>query len=377
MYEGVPQPPRASRPLAPLITAIIVGVVCGVLVMRFLGWNSGPPPEPRTVTPRGDLADSEKTTIELFENASPSVVYITNVALRRYLFRLDVMEIPQGTGSGFIWDSAGHIVTNYHVIHNADALEVTLSDQSVYKAGVVGAEPDKDLAVLKINAPISKLRPIPIGTSADLKVGQSVFAIGNPFGLDHTLTRGIVSAIGRSIQSMTGRTIEGVIQTDAAINPGNSGGPLLDSAGRLIGINTAIFSPSGSSAGIGFAVPVDTINRVVPQLIAHGKVIRPRLGVTLLDRRVNDSIVKDLGMKGVVIGGVEDNSGAAAAGLRGVRTTREGSVVIGDIIQKIDDRTVNSVDDLLDALEKKKVGQTVKVTVLRDNQTRTVDVVLQ
>jgi S1-C subfamily serine protease len=377
MYDEIPRTPRPSRPLAPVIVAVVLGILCGLLVMQFVNRNAGPPPEPRTVTPRGDLAEGEKSTIELFQNTSPSVVFITNVALRRQLFRLDVMEIPQGAGSGFIWDSAGHVVTNYHVIHNADALEVTLSDQTVCKARVVGAEPDKDLAVLEIKAPTSKLTPIPIGTSKDLRVGQAVFAIGNPFGLDHTLTKGIVSALGRSIQSMTGRTIQDVIQTDAAINPGNSGGPLLDSAGRLIGVNTAILSPSGLSAGIGFAVPVDTVNRVVPQIIANGRTIRPRLGIALLDPRVNANAVRELGVKGVIIGGVEENSAAAAAGLRGLRRSPGGDVSLGDIIQKIDDRAVNSTDDLLNALEKHKVGDTVKVTVLGENQTRTVEVTLQ
>ena len=366
------------RPNTPLFIAIVTGVVCGGLLYLYVNRvGGGPAPEPRAITPRGDLTDAEKTTIELFENASPCVVYITGVALRRNLFRLNVMKIPQGTGSGFIWDTDGHVVTNFHVIQNADAVEVTLSDQSTWKARVVGAEPDKDLAVLKINAPANKLTPISVGTSNDLQVGQKVFAIGNPFGLDHTLTTGVVSALGRSIEAVTGRTIEDVIQSDAAINPGNSGGPLLDSAGRLIGVNTAIFSPSGSSAGIGFAVPVNTVNRVVPQLIAHGRVIRPRLGIELVNDRINTSIMKRLGRRGLLIRGVQEGSAASAAGLRGSRTTRDGNLVVGDIIQKVDDVEVTSIDNLLNVLEKHKVGDTVEVTFLRDDRTLSVEVTLQ
>lgn len=380
MYETIPPlqtySSRPRRSLGRMVIAVLLGVLCGVVLLRFLGYF-GPPPEPRAITPRGDLMEAEKTTIELFEKAAPSVVNITNVALRRDRWRLNVMEIPQGAGSGFIWDGSGHIVTNYHVIHGANALRVTLSDQSRYNASVVGAEPDKDLAVLKINAPPGKLAAIPLGTSHDLQVGQAVFAIGNPFGLDHTLTTGVVSALGRTIQSMTQRTIDDVIQTDAAINPGNSGGPLLDSAGRLIGVNTAIYSPSGSSAGIGFAVPVDTVNRVVPQLIAHGQTVRPRMGVRLLSERLNAQLVASLGVKGVMIADVEEGSGAAAAGLRGIRQTLEGDILPGDVIQKVDDRNIDSIDGLLNVIEKHKAGDSVRVTFLREGKTQTVDVVLQ
>ncbi len=381
MYETIPPlqtcPTRPRRSLGRIAIAIVLGVLCGLMLVRFLDRSAGPPADPRVVTPRGDLMQAEKTTIELFERSAPSVVNITNVALRRDRWRLNVMEIPQGAGSGFIWDNSGHVVTNYHVIHGANALRVTLSDQSRYDAVVVGAEPDKDVAVLKINVPAGKLSAIPIGTSHDLQVGQAVFAIGNPFGLDHTLTTGVVSALGRTIQSMTQRTIDDVIQTDAAINPGNSGGPLLDSAGRLIGVNTAIFSPSGSSAGIGFAVPVDTVNRVVPQLIAHGRTLRPRLGIHLMNERVNRQFVARFGTKGVMVGDVEEGSGAAAAGLRGIRQTPEGDIVPGDIIEQIDGQAVGSIDELLNALEKRQKGQTVKVTILRDGHNQTVEVVLQ
>src|SRR5262245_59851892 len=229
------------------------------------GQLRNPNAAPRTITPRGALNAEERATIALFRQASPSVVYITTVARQRDFFSLNIAEIPQGSGSGFIWDQEGHIITNFHVIQGASGDKVTLADHSVWDAQLVGVAPDHDLAVLSIKAPKNQLRPLALGTSADLEVGQSVFAIGNPFGLDQTLTTGIISALGREINATTGRTIAGVIQTDAAINPGNSGGPLLDSAGRLIGVNTAIFSPSGSYSGIGFAVPVDTVNRIVPQ----------------------------------------------------------------------------------------------------------------
>jgi S1-C subfamily serine protease len=274
-YPGRPLSP-ASRGIFrwPLLWLLLIGafLVWWFGLLKFGGDAAGEANAvPRVVTPRGDLAAEEKATIELFREASKSVVYIRTIALRRDVFTLNVYEIPEGTGSGFIWDEQGHIVTNYHVIRTASAAHVTLADNSTYNAQLVGVEPAKDLAVLQIDAPKRLLRPIPIGTSRDLLVGQTVFAIGNPFGLDQTLTTGIISALNREIQSVTRQPIQGVIQTDAAINPGNSGGPLLDSAGRLIGVNTAIYSPSGAYAGIGFAIPVDTVNQVVPQLIQQGR----------------------------------------------------------------------------------------------------------
>jgi S1-C subfamily serine protease len=268
--------------LWPLLLVLAVGAV---LVWRFWPRTPGdgldPNAAPRPITPRGDLAEFEKTTVDIFRQASPSVVHITNLTVRPDRYHLNLFEVPKGTGTGFIWDEDGHVVTNYHVIQGGNGARVTLADQSSYKARVVGAYPDKDLAVLVIGASRDRLRPILVGSSRDLKVGQMALATGNPFGLDRTLTTGIVSALGREIESVTRRAIKGVIQTDAAINPGNSGGPLLDSAGRLIGVNTAIYSPSGAYAGIGFAIPVDEVNRVVPQLIRHGKVTRPALGVQL------------------------------------------------------------------------------------------------
>ena len=328
---------------------------------------------PRTVTPRGDLAADERATIELFRQASPSVVYITSLARKRDIFSLNLFEIPQGTGSGFVWDQHGHIITSFHVIQGASGARVTLADQSVWEAQLVGAAPDQDLAVLYINAPKQQLAPMTIGTSSDLQVGQKVFAIGNPFGLDQTLTTGIISALGREINAVTDRTISGVIQTDAAINPGNSGGPLLDSAGRLIGVNTAIYSPSGLSAGIGFAVPVDTINRVVPQLIRHGRIIRPGLGVRIAD----DATARRFGLQGVLIIQVEKGSAAETAGLHGTTRDAEGRLLLGDVIVGINADAITTSHDLMNILEKYTVGTTVTVAVLRQGARLTVPVTLQ
>lgn len=319
--------------------------------------------EPRAVTARGDLAQDEQNTIELFREVSPSVVYITTIALRRNLFSLNAVEIPQGTGSGFIWDDSGRVVTNFHVVSGANKIEVTMADNTTWEAVLVGAAPDKDLAVLQIDAPKSRLRPIPVGGSLELLVGQKVFAIGNPFGLDQTITSGIISALGRGIKSITGRTIRDMIQTDAAINPGNSGGPLLDSAGRLIGVNTAIFSPSGAYAGIGFAVPVDEVNRVVPQLIRNGRLIKPGIGASLADAR----LVKRLGIDGIVILGVEPGGAAHKAGLR--PTKQYGNeVILGDIIHGIAGRPVKNYDDIRTELERYAVGEEIIINIIRDGQ---------
>lgn len=326
----------------------------------------------RPVEARGDLAADEQNTIDIFRNSAPSVVYITSIAVRRNLFNLNVYEIPQGTGSGFIWDKQGRVVTNFHVISDASRLEVTLADRSSWKAVLVGAAPDRDLAVLQISAPANKLQPLKIGDSTNLLVGQKVFAIGNPFGLDQTLTTGVVSALGREITAVTGRTIHDVIQTDAAINPGNSGGPLLDSAGRLIGVNTAIYSPSGGSAGIGFAVPVGEVNRVVPQIISKGKLIRPGLGITLANRRLTE----ELGLDGVMILKVQSGSSAEKAGLRGASQVREG-LVLGDIIVAVNGKKVRDYDTLRDELERFEVGQNVVLSLLRDAATVDVQVTLE
>lgn len=328
----------------------------------------------RPVAPRGPLLPEEQTAIAMFEEARSSVVYITTLVYQRDLFTFKVEEIPQGTGSGFIWDEQGRVVTNYHVIYKAQNVQVTLSDQSKWKAELVGAAADKDLAVLRIRAPREKLLPIRIGTSSDLKVGQSVFAIGNPFGLDQTLTKGVISALGREIESMTRRPIKGVIQTDAAINPGNSGGPLLDSAGRCIGINTAIYSPSGASAGVGFAVPVDIINRIVPQVIRYGKVIQPGLGL----EPAEDYQARQIGLKrGVLVLNLDPKGAAAKAGMLPTRYDDEGNIVLGDVIVSIDGKKVNSTNAFYEILDSYQVGDTVRVGIERGGRERTVTAKLQ
>ena len=349
---------------------LLLLVIAGMLAWHY--YPRGMPAPAPEITPRGNLAEDEKSTIEVFRQASPSVVNVTTLAVRQGSFNLDVQQIPQGAGSGFIWDDDGHIVTNYHVIQNADAARITLSDHSTWPAKVVGAFPDSDLAVLRTSAPKNRLPRLRIGTSADLLVGQKVFAIGNPFGLDQTLTTGVISALGREIDSVTRRPIKGVVQTDAAINPGNSGGPLLDSAGRLIGVNTAIYSPSGASSGIGFAIPVDEVYRIVPQLIAHGKVVRPGLGVQIAP----DALTKKVNVEGVLIMGVQPGSPAQKVGLRATRRSADGGIVLGDIITAIDGQAIASVEDLFTTLAKRKVGDEVTLTIVRDEASIQIKVIL-
>ncbi|WP_456323178.1 S1C family serine protease [Hydrogenimonas sp.] len=322
---------------------------------------------PRPVTPRGDLAADEKATIELFERTKDSVVYIATLKAVVDPWTRDIYSIPRGTGSGFVWDGVGHIVTNFHVIEGASEARVRLSDGRDYHAVLIGASPAHDLAVLRINIPFKRPSPVMVGTSHDLKVGQKAFAIGNPFGLDWTLTSGIVSALDRSMTESNGAVIRHLIQTDAAINPGNSGGPLLDSAGRLIGVNTAIFSPSGAYAGIGFAIPVDTVNRIVPQLIAYGKYIEPSLGVEM-DERINRLAQARLGFDGVMILRVVPGTSAEKAGLRGVTVYPDGSFYPGDIIISIDGKPVHSVRDVRDILDHHKVGDTVTLEISRNGR---------
>ncbi len=322
--------------------------------------GTSPVPVAQVAAPT-DLSPEEQATIAVFDRATRSVVFIANTGRQRDPWSFNVFEVPQGSGTGFVWSRQGHIVTNYHVIYGADSITVTLADRAEYKAKVVGADPDHDIAVLQIQASESTLQPVTIGNSQPLRVGQKVLAIGNPFGLDHTLTTGVVSALGRTIKSMSNRTIEGVIQTDAAINPGNSGGPLLDSGGRLIGVNTQIVSPSGAFAGIGFAVPVDTVNRIVPELIKHGKLIRPGLGISL----VPDAIARRWGITGVIIGKVGRGSAAERIGLHGARETTGGRIELGDIIVAVDGKPVETIDDLMDLMEQHKVGDRVTIEFTR------------
>ena len=337
------------------------------------GMGAKPEATPRPVAARGTLAEDEQNNIAVFKATSPSVVHITTLETQRRLFSADVTQVPKGTGSGFMWDERGNIVTNFHVIEGASGARVTLSDQSTWKAALVGAFPDRDLAVLRIDAPKEKIKAIMIGVSRDLVVGQKVYAIGNPFGLDQSLTTGIVSALNREIESVTQRAIRGVIQTDAAINPGNSGGPLLDSAGRLIGVNTAIYSPSGASAGIGFAIPVDEVNRIVPKLIRDGKFIRPALGI----QAAPDELQQALNLpKGVAVIGIVPDSPAQKAGLKPFMRAADGNIILGDIIVGLDGKAVASLDELLEALEQRQPGDKVKISIARGGEKLEQEIIL-
>ena len=381
-----PPPPRLRE--RGYVGVILVALLCLLLGFYLSGRfadRGTPALDARPITPRGDLSSAEKSTVQLFKRDSPSVAFISTRAERRDRFGLSMGDVPRGTGSGFVWDDAGHVVTNAHVVADAvgpgqvrlaSGATVTLSDQSTYEAKLIGIAPEYDLAVLKIDAPAGKLHPITVGSSEDLEVGQSVFAIGNPFGLDQTLTTGVVSALGRTIQGLTGQPIDQVIQTDAAVNPGNSGGPLLDSAGRLIGVNTQIASPSGASAGIGFAISVDLVNRVVPQLIRGGHVVRPEIGVRFV-QQFNRTVTRRLGVEGLVIVDIEPKSTAAAAGLRATVREPNGYYRIGDIIQAVDGAPVKTYDDFYAALNRHKPGETVTLTIWRDRQTLEVKVKLE
>ncbi len=358
--------PQTSSVNASLVAVLLIVVAAFMVKDAFYGLLRRQAAV-RAITPRGELAADETTTISIFQNSSPGVVHITSIALagRRDGISMNLQEIPQGTGTGFVWDDLGHIVTNFHVIQEGQRARVTLSNGTVLDADLVGFDRDKDLAVLKVKPGSIVLTPLPLGTSADLQVGQKVFAIGNPFGLDQSLTTGVISALGREIEGASGRPIENVIQTDAAINPGNSGGPLIDSSGRVIGVNTAIYSPSGAYAGIGFAVPIDIINHVVPQLIENGRVERAGLGVGL----IADSLARRLGVpKGVLIGRVSPESAAAIAGVRASRFSDDGAVVLGDVITSVGGRKIEKSIDLLKALDGRKIGETVELEVLRDGK---------
>jgi S1-C subfamily serine protease len=372
-----PHPPYRESGLTKVL-AVLLLVVAGALVFTVYQQRKQRQQqvitnfEPRPISQRPDdkLGADEQGTIDIFEKFSRAVVNVTSIHTARNRITLDVTEIPQGTGSGFVWDTQGHIVTNFHVVQceprqPCERAYVTLNDGTQYPATIVGSAPDKDIAVLKVDAPASKLIPIPVGESANLKVGMKVLAIGNPFGLDQTLTTGVISGLGREIKSVSGWPISDVIQTDASINPGNSGGPLLDSAGRLIGINTAIYSPTGAWAGIGYAVPVDTVNLIVPQLLKYGKIVRPGLGVNIL----NDQTAQQNNMAG---------GAADRAGLKGMESMGFGGVKVNDVIVAIDGKQIHKSMDLFKAIEAHKVGDTVEVTVNNPaSGRRTVKVTLQ
>ncbi len=345
---------RLSAP-APLATQ---QVPAPLAVQQQVPAPRPPPPEP----PR-----EAGGATAVYKRVSPSVVAVANNALvRRGLFDIQLYEVPQGSGSGFVWDRKGHIVSNYHVVHQANTLTVTFPDGTRYDAKLVGVAPDYDLALLKIDAPADKLHPVAVAPSRGLEVGQQVYAIGNPFGLDTTLSSGIVSALGRSITSMTEHKISDVIQTDAAINPGNSGGPLLNGDGRLIGVNTAILSPSGAYAGIGFAIPSDTVSRVVPQLIEKGRITRAGLGVQFLP----DHVTARAGLPGVAIYAVFKDTPAATAGLKGIGVSRLGELVFGDVITAVNKTPVGAVEDLQAILDTRNPGDKVTLSLTRDGKTR-------
>jgi S1-C subfamily serine protease len=331
---------------------------------------------PRSIAPRGEFDDDEVETIQVFRKCSQSVVFITTIVRGLNRLTLNPVEIPRGTGTGFIWDRNGHVVTNYHVVEGADQgsqrIKVILADQSSLPAKLVGSSLNRDIAVLKLDAPpdrLAKLQPILVGTSNDLIVGQNVYAIGNPFGFDQTLTTGVISGLDRTIRGRNDNLIEGLIQTDAAINPGNSGGPLLDSSGRLIGVNTAIYSPSGAYAGIGFAIPADPVNRLVPRLI-YGKVDGPALGIVLLPAGVSQFVARRIRVDGgVIVRDVSPNSAAANAGLKPTRISDDEEIDLGDMIVAVDDTRVRSTEDLFDFLDKHQVGDQITITVIRDAET--------
>lgn len=353
-----------------LLTALLSALVAATafrLYPHFHGAGSllDPVAKPAPVAPKGPLTEAEKATISLFEEASPAVVHVTSLVRSRSIFNWgDYTEIPQGTGSGFMWDERGYVVTNYHVVRNSEKFVVTLPDNTEKQGTLVGYDATVDIAVLKIDTEGMKVPVLKIGRSNDLKVGQRVYAIGNPFGFDQTLTTGIISGLNREIRSVINTRISGVIQTDAAINPGNSGGPLLDSSGRLIGVNTAIYSPSGASAGIGFAVPVDTVNEVVPQILRTGQQVSPWLGVSLAP----DNWVRQQRLRGAVVYEVVNDGPAADAGIRPLEERRNGEVVLGDIIVGVNDIPVRSGNELIQVLKEYPVGKTVKLNVYRNRR---------
>jgi S1-C subfamily serine protease len=378
---------RYVRRMGALLTVLTAMLL---VILAFYGWqfirmNYLSPQGARPITPRGPLFAFENVTIDVAKRASPSVAFITT-DMRAFNRRTRAIEdVPQGAGSGIVWDEQGHIVTNFHVIQTASAAHVILNDQSSFDARLVGADPSHDLAVLKIDVPLGvRLVPIPIGTSSDLRVGQSTFAIGNPFGLDQSVTTGIVSALNRTIEGPDGNPIDGLIQTDAAINPGNSGGPLLDSDARLIGINTAIYSPTHAYAGIGFAIPVDTANRVVPQIIKTGRYQRARLGVSY------DETLQALlpnGVQGIPISAVEPDSPAAKANLAPATQGRGGfggpfgraaiRTTLGDVITHINNRPVKSPADMFSAMDRLNPGDEVTLTIWNNGATRQIQVTTQ
>lgn len=353
---------RRRYGIAAAVLAALLLVVTAAKI-QHAPWST---PAARAVEQRGPLSEAEKATIDIFERVSPSVV---QVAVRSAANPLMGEEGQGGgaSGTGFVWDREGHLVTNNHVVANGNEIAVRFASGEVAQVDLVGTAPNYDLAVLRIRSVRELPPPVALGSSSDLKVGQSAFAIGNPFGLDQSMTSGIISALKRRLPTHGGREIANVIQTDAAINPGNSGGPLLDSAGRLIGVTTAIISPSGSNAGIGFAVPVDVVNRVVPELIRNGRVPTPGIGIVA----ASEDVSTRLGVEGVIVVRTAPDGPAERAGIRGVNLS---TGAVGDIITAVDGKPVRRLSDLTDALEQAGAGKTVRLTVKRGSDTRDVNV---
>jgi S1-C subfamily serine protease len=353
-----------------LFAAIIAGILVALTVsninIRYGPWTNS---TARTIDQRGPLSEAERANIELFERVSPSVVQVAARSAVTNPFAEDEGAEAGGaaSGTGFVWDNSGHVVTNNHVVQNGREVAVRFASGEVAQASIVGVAPNYDLAVLRIRNPRQLPPPVALGSSNDLKVGQIAFAIGNPFGLDQSLTSGIISALKRRLPTSSGREITNVIQTDTAINPGNSGGPLLDSAGRLIGVNTAIISPSGSSAGIGFAVPADIVNRVVPELIKNGRVPTPGIGIVA----ASEAVTTRMGVEGVIIVRTAPGSPAERAGIRGVDFA---SGALGDVIVQVDGKPVHRLSDLTDQIEQVGAGKSVRITLKRGSDTRDVDV---
>jgi S1-C subfamily serine protease len=350
---------RRTASLATLLTALLV--LGGAAL--YSTYNPHAQSMARSVQPRGPLGDVERTAVAIFDRVAPSVV---QVAARSAANPLEEEGSGGGSGTGFIWDDAGHVVTNNHVVQAARAVAVRFASGEVVAGEVVGLAPNYDLAVLRLRNARRLPPPVALGSSSDVKVGQAAFAIGNPFGLDQSLTSGIISALKRRLPTSGGREIANVIQTDAAINPGNSGGPLLDSEGRLIGVTTAIISPSGSIAGIGFAVPADVVNRVVPQLIRDGRVPTPGIGIVA----AGEAVATRMQVEGVIVVRAAPGSPAERAGLRGIDPA---SGTIGDVIVEANGKPVRRLSDLTDEIEQTGVGKQVRLSVQRGTQRLSID----
>lgn len=322
------------------------------------------------------ITDEEKQNISIFENVKDSVVFISIHQEVVDYWRMSTIDVPKGAGSGFVWNKDGYIVTNYHVIMNANKAVVTLKNGSKYNATLVGTAPDYDIAVLKIAPVMHLLKPVNLGTSKNLKVGQTVYAVGNPFGLDWTMTKGIISALDRSMYANNGSTIRHMIQTDASINPGNSGGPLLNSQGEVIGVNNMILSPSGANAGIGFSIPIDTVKRVINSIIKKGNYNRPTIGISI-SSRINELYKEINGKNGVVVVDVLPNTSAAKRKLRSTFSDHSGLITFGDVIISLNAKSVESIEDLLSLLDEYQSGDTVTLEILRENKKEKIDIELQ